>query len=190
MATDAVSICNSALAKVGKQAITSLSDTTISAALCNQLYNVKRRELLRSHPWKFALKRQTLSASTVDPVWGLTYAYPLPSDCLRVLDVEDNDVEWRVEQHESALAVITDNASCKILFIQDVENTSLFDANFDEALALSIAMDLAIPLTAQNSLMDSLERRFRAVLAQARSFSAQQGSVQSVQAEQWLVARY
>lgn len=61
MATSAEEICNSALQKLGAEDITSLSDTTRRAVLCNRQYNKIRLKLLRSHPWNFAIKRAILS---------------------------------------------------------------------------------------------------------------------------------
>lgn len=64
MATSDVEICNSALQKLGAEDITSLSDNTRRAQLCNRQYNKIRKKLLRSHPWNFAIKRQFLSEVT------------------------------------------------------------------------------------------------------------------------------
>jgi hypothetical protein len=57
MATSAEAICNEALQELGEQPITSLSDTTKRAEACNLIYASERDRLLKSHPWKFALRR-------------------------------------------------------------------------------------------------------------------------------------
>lgn len=64
MATSDVEICNSALAKLGAESITSLSDTTRRAVLCNRQYDKIRKKMLRMHPWNFAIKRVWLSPIT------------------------------------------------------------------------------------------------------------------------------
>jgi len=57
MATNAEAICNSALLKIGASTIVSLSDSSVEAEACNEQYTKLRDELLRSHPWNFAMKR-------------------------------------------------------------------------------------------------------------------------------------
>jgi len=57
MAT-AVSICSNALRKLGDDPITSLTDDTERARLCNAFYEPTRDAVLRSHPWNFAIERQ------------------------------------------------------------------------------------------------------------------------------------
>ena len=54
MATE-VSICSNALRKLGDDPITSLTEDTERARLCNAFYNTARDSLLRSHPWNFAI---------------------------------------------------------------------------------------------------------------------------------------
>tara|TARA_R100001530_G_scaffold114015_1_gene80959 strand:+ start:206 stop:1021 length:816 start_codon:yes stop_codon:yes gene_type:complete len=61
MASSEVAICNSALIKLGAAEISSLSDTNKRAQLCNAQYSKLRDELLRSHPWNFAIGRKVLS---------------------------------------------------------------------------------------------------------------------------------
>ena len=51
-----IDLCNSALDKVGQGAITSLSDGTKSAKLCNRNWPLVRDRVLRSHPWNFSRK--------------------------------------------------------------------------------------------------------------------------------------
>jgi len=60
MATSDVEICNSALQKIGAETITTLSDNTRRAALCNRQYDKVRKKLLRAHPWNFAIRRAAL----------------------------------------------------------------------------------------------------------------------------------
>jgi len=56
MATE-VSICSNALRRLGDDPITSLTDDTERARLCNAFYQDSRDLVLRSHPWNFAITR-------------------------------------------------------------------------------------------------------------------------------------
>jgi hypothetical protein len=70
MAVDALAICNSALSKIGAAKIDALTDVNKRATLCNQQYSILRDELLRSHPWNFAIKRKYLSKEILTFVDG------------------------------------------------------------------------------------------------------------------------
>ena len=50
-----VSICSNALRRLGDDPITSLTDDTERARLCNAFYEDARDLTLRSHPWNFAI---------------------------------------------------------------------------------------------------------------------------------------
>src|SRR5690606_7797987 len=102
MANNAVSICNMALGELGINAITSLDQATADARLCNRFYEQTRDEVLRAHPWNFAIKRVNLSAISTAPVFGWLYQYQLPSDYLRLIQLngweEDEQADrWEIE---------------------------------------------------------------------------------------------
>ena len=83
MATNTfVSISNRALTFLGAQPITSLDDDTKEARACKRMFEQSRNQVLRGHPWNFAMKRVELAADTTSPVWGKTNAFSWPSDCL------------------------------------------------------------------------------------------------------------
>lgn len=52
-----VGIANIALSKIGVQRLTSFSENTEPARLLNAIYGTLRDEVLRAHPWNFAIKR-------------------------------------------------------------------------------------------------------------------------------------
>ena len=56
-----VQICNLALAKIGDQQITSLTENSKAGRLCNLVYEPLRDATLRAHPWNFAITRETLA---------------------------------------------------------------------------------------------------------------------------------
>ena len=92
-----VDICNSALRKLGVERINSLTEDNSRAKVCNDRYDILRDEMLRSHPWKFAIKRTTAAAILAVPLFDWEKQYQLPSDCLRVLRVNDDYTKWSLE---------------------------------------------------------------------------------------------
>jgi len=92
MATD-VSICSNALRRLGDAPITSLTDDTERARLCNAFFPDARDTVLRAHPWNFAITRASLPQLSDTPAYGFNYMYALPTDpyCLRVLEMSYPD---------------------------------------------------------------------------------------------------
>lgn len=82
MASD-VGIANLALLKLGKARITSFNDNNAVAAAINENYPLLRDTLQRMG-WNFCRRYAALAAAVGTPAFGYAYAYPLPSDYLRV----------------------------------------------------------------------------------------------------------
>lgn len=61
MSTNNLEIANGALVRLGAKPITSLTEETGRAKLCNQWINKVRRQALRAHPWNCALARTSLN---------------------------------------------------------------------------------------------------------------------------------
>lgn len=182
-----VEIFNSALAKIGVEGVTSPTDNNTRARLCNQIFDICRRDVLRDHPWRFAKKEATLNLSSDSPVLTeYTKIYQLPQDNLRVLKVEDFDIPWEVKQDK----IYTTASSCLVEYIYDCEQVGLFDSNFCEALAYRMAMDLAQPLTGSSTLSKDMEGRYKQQLSKARFSNATEAYNPSVQANDWLNGRY
>ncbi len=80
-----VTICNWALAKVGAASISSLSDTTPNAKVCNNRFWGVRDALYRTHIWAFAARRVQLATVLPSPVFGYENAFPVPPDFIRLL---------------------------------------------------------------------------------------------------------
>jgi len=71
-----VGISNIALSKIGAQRITSFSENTENARLLNAIYGTIRDEVLRAHPWNFAIKRTAPAlAYTLPSAWGTGTTY-------------------------------------------------------------------------------------------------------------------
>lgn len=86
--------------------------------------------------------------------------------------------------------LVTNNAGCSIRYIARITDVSKFDANFSEVLAYEIALETVYPLTQNASLTAGLEQRRDKELRTARSYSAQVGSVESVDDQTWITTRY
>lgn len=185
--TSTVEICNYALAKVGEQTIVSLNDGTDPANQCDLLYPFARDYVLRAHPWNCAIKRTALAASTTEPIYEFDNQYPLPSDLLRLLDVDlGSDDDWRVEN--GAIVANVDGA-LNIRYVYRIEDPNRFDAHVVEVLASYLAVQLVEPLTQSNTKKQLLTQQFEQVFAIARRSDAQEDPPARLEDGSWLKAR-
>lgn len=186
LTTTEVSICNSALIKVGAERITSLSDSNKRAQLCSEQYSKMRDEVLRSHPWNFAIKRATLVSTGNKPLFDYDYEYVIPTDVLRIISIHDKTIKWRVEADRK---LVSDSTSVKIEYIAQITAAAEFDAYFSEALSLRLASELAYPLVQSVRLQENLAARYEKVIRNARSFDAQEGTPRELIDDSWVETR-
>lgn len=194
MATSAVEIVNSALIKAGSDRITSLSDSNERAVVANEQYSKIRDRVLRSHPWKFAIANTTLAKdATYDPGGasadaGYDYRYLMTSDMLRVILINNEpDTDW---QSEGGYIYTNETSPLTVKYIKQVTDTTLFDSSFEECLSLLLARDLAYRLNQSLSLVQSLDKQYKEALAEARSYSAQEGTFKTFISDDWFNSRY
>ena len=183
MATTFVEIANRALTFLGAEPITSLADDSKEARSCNRLYEQTRDQLLRDHPWNFAIKRKSLSANTTAPIFEYTNAFDFPDNTLRILEV-DTDEEWAVEGAQ----IVTDAAApLLIVYVERVTDPNLFDTKFIETYALRLAADIAFDITASQTVAQTAEQKYMQSIQAARLVDAQESLSENEQT--WLDAR-
>jgi len=145
--TSVVEICNIGLTNLGDKKISSLVDNNERARLCSLRFPDVRDAVLRSYPWSCAVTRTKLARSSTDPVWGFSYRYALPSDCLRVLDLND----WNEEHYIENGFLVTDSGQAWIKYIKRIEDTGIQASNdmdiaplFIPALVAGLAYNIAL----------------------------------------------
>lgn len=177
-----VSICNSALAKIGVPPITSFGDGTTQSDLCSRQYATLRDEVLEERAWTFATGRQSLLPDATDPAWGFGNRFLIPTTWLRLLFVtnviatpgnqkNNPPLDWKREG-QYILADV-DTVHCK--YVQQIADTSLMSTAFRECLAYRIAADFAIPLKKSNSLMTNMMQLYQDKLIKAGLTDGAQG---------------
>lgn len=184
-----VGICNSALIKIGEDTITALSEDTKAARLCNQIYNATRDAVLRAHIWNFAIKRVELAVNTTAPVFEYSNAFDLPSDCLRVLNLEDSDTMTSIVFKVEGRQLVTNESTAKIRYISRVEDPNQFDDLFKEALSARLAYELAYPLAESNTLMQNMYSVYKDKLSEARTMDGQEGTPDQLISREWTDSR-
>lgn len=187
--TSAVSICNLALMRLGTAPITSLSEDTKAATVCNAFYEPCRDALLRSHPWNFAIKRVELAQDLTAPEFEFAYRYALPADFQKIVRTEDESASCFTEYRIENGFLLTDAGTVKIEYHAKITDPNAFDSLFVMSLALSIAIAACMWLTDNASLKQSLQEEYGNMLPEARSVDAQEGTPRNIEANEWVVAR-
>lgn len=168
-------LCNIALAEVGDTYnISDIDELTPQAAVCKRFFNSTRDALIRSHPWSFARKFATLSQLAETPLLGWDYAFQLPSDYLRLIRFNDQEIQEVEGEYEieSAKVLLTDDATADIVYVRSVVDANLFDALFVEAFALKLAVRISTKLSKDQGLQESLMQRFRMAMGEAKRVDA------------------
>ena len=174
-----------ALSKIGDELIImSLDDDTKPARYCKSLYADTRDFVLRSYPWRFALKRYILAPLKDRPLFGYDYQFALPSDCLRL---------WKTEEEQryqlEGRCILADRNIFAFIGISRVEDATQFDPMFVEALSLRLAAELAVPLSASVSLKENLTKEYQQFVQQAKTASAMEGIQDTYTQSGWVEAR-
>lgn len=166
---DQVGICNTALGLIGAAPINKINDGSKASTLCGVFWDGAVREVLRGHPWNFAIRRAQLPALAEPPAFGYSGAFRLPTDWLRTLEVIGQD-DYR---HEGGV-ILANAASLRLKYIAVVSDVDRFDALFTAALAANLSFKLAYPLTQSSAQQDAQWKLYTQQLAQARSVDAQE----------------
>lgn len=186
MAQSVVDCCNSALQRVGAATITSLSDNSVEARACSVAYDSNRRDELRRHTWNFAVKRVVLAPDTTAPAFDFTYAFTLPSDCLRVLRPPTANLDWKIEGRK---ILTNDGSTLNLRYISDVEDASQWDSSFYNVLAVAIAYDICDKLTQSNVKRQTLAQEYKEEVAVAKLADSLESGPEESADDTWWLAR-
>ena len=187
-----VDICNSTLIKLGAERINSLDDDNKRARLCAEQYPKILKRVLRSHPWKFALKRAVLPKVDYTPEFGTENFFQLPADCIRVIGVmqphnssEISSYPWKIEGR----LVVTEVDTVNLKYVSKNTEEAFFDEDFQEALATALAHDICFALNQSTTQKQELFQEYEFWIAQARSHGAMEMTVDSIGFDEWTDSR-
>lgn len=77
-----LSICSDSLIMLGAAPLSSFSEGTDSAQICDRLYDDMVDTVIAMYPWTFSFKKVQLARTTDTPVTEWKYEYQLPSDSI------------------------------------------------------------------------------------------------------------
>ena len=196
MALSETKICNATLARIGAKRINNFdTDTSPEAIQCRTHYEMTRDALIRSHWWRFASGRKTLSLDATDPTgdeWDNQFI--LPNDFLRMKSIYENrfsDENYRSYVLEGQ-RLLTNESTMEIRYIKKVADVTEFDPLFVEVLVLQLALKL-IPALAKTDtkLKESVKDDLKLLMPSVRALDSQEtNTVGQYELETWNDARY
>lgn len=171
-----------ALLRCGANRITSLTENTREARLCNSFFETDRDATLRDFPWGFARKQAAL-AELSEVVTGFTYVYAYPADCLLIREIYNPakvDAEDLIPYEEGISStgniklILTEQAGAELIYTKKITNATIFDALFADAFAWRLAADLTTPLLGKTDLTVQFWRSYAASVGIAKAASGNQ----------------
>lgn len=162
-------LCNNALLSLGGNVITSFSDLTAEAKLCSAFWAKAVDTVLRLHPWNAAVKRAQLTPDVTTPVYEWLAAFSLPSDLLRILDL-DGVTEYKSEGGK----ILCNESALNLRYVYRNDNPAGWDALLSQAMTSYLTFMLAYPLTKSNTTRTEQWKLFTELLRTARNVDAQE----------------
>lgn len=199
MAASNVAIANLALTKLGDLRILNLTDNTKPAREVNAVFDMARDYLQRRFSWRFCIKRANLAADTSTPLWDWSYQYPIPTDCLRILqvgqwyptpDLSDLISTGGQEYVLEGKYILSNQAGpLKLRYLSRVTDPVQFDTAFDMAFSAYLAYLVAEPLTASAEQKQMAYQDYRNAVKDAVIANAIENPPESLADQTWILAR-
>jgi hypothetical protein len=187
-----VDMCNSALNLLGASTISSLTEDTKNARLCNQRFAPIRDRVFRSHNWNCLIKRVQLAQDSTAPVVEYSYAYTLPTDCLRVLKIHNgstDSIKSALDYKIEGRKVVTDETTIYLVYIALITDPNEFDSYLREAISHQLAADICYAITNNSTLANNYMTRADERLREARFIDATENALDTVEANEFTDAR-
>jgi len=170
-----VSISNLALTILGADRITSLEDNSENARRLTAIYDYCAEDVLRLHPWNFAIQRQQLAQLSTTPTFEYDYEYQLPSNCLRIIEVSDGDniiTDYKIEGKK----LLANDTSVYLKFIYNVTDPNQYTSQFIMVLSARLAAELAYAISNNKANAELIMNIYKERLENAKEIDAQESS--------------
>lgn len=191
MASSVTDLCNMALDSLGQESIMSAfpPDDSKQARACNKRYETARDAVLRAHRWNCATKRAVLTKLSNAPAFGFTSAHQIPSDFIRMANLDDLDILFRIEGGDDGRVLLSDESTVNLLYVYRLETVPLMDEGLKECIAARLAAEIAKKLTGDNQVARDLYAVYKDKLADAQYADSLESPVETLQDRTWLDSR-
>lgn len=188
-------IANLAATEIGTEArITDPNEDKVLARAVKAVWDSQRQAAIREGSWNFAAKRAELAALAGSALEGVVsypyaYAFQLPSDSLRLVEVLNDEVR-RDYQIEGDRILCDHGGPVFIRYLRDVTEPGEFDAAFADALAKRIAWTIGHKIAGSTFDSAAAERKYWAAIGPAKRVDAQENPPIEQEESSWIEARW
>jgi len=152
-----IKICSDALLMLGANPISSFTEGTDEANICDRLYPDIKIKTLASYPWSFSFKKVQLARLITTPTNEYKYEYQMPSDMVgvprAVYDTADIGGPVRREYRLMGDKILTDYEKVYIDYQYNVAEFAL-PHYFVQLLKYQLTWHIALPITDQTEKSD------------------------------------
>lgn len=186
-------VANEALSLIRQPPIGDLaSDTTKPARVLRTHFAAVRDALLRKYPWNFAESYQQLNALPTKPPFRFNYAYALPQDCLKAIEIEgcrglDRQRTWKVQGRQIVTNV---GPVINLIYTRNETSVAVWDALFREAFAIALASRAAPEIAKDEQVSEAVMQQSAQALEEAFPVDAGEGAPEEMPDGDILDARF
>jgi len=190
MAATNVSLCNGALMSIGAERISSLTESSEEAAVCNERFQNVRDAVLQLFPWNCCTYRKTLTQDATKPIYDYQFRYLLPTSplCLSVLEMDETD-DWKIEED----FLVTDTSVANILYIGKNTDPAKYPPYLAELISARLAVEIGYKLTGSTDVQANAAKMYNYKLQEAIELEGRQGNVprtvDEVYTDTWITSR-
>lgn len=158
-----LSICSDALILLGASPLSSFSEGTDAAQICDRIYDDLKDSIIASYPWSWSIKKTKLARLTEEPKSEWKYLYQLPGDTLagvRAVFNSDNpgirpiSRGWEIIENK-----LQTNEEDVWVDYQFSPGESVLPTYFVQLLKYAMAAEIAEAVTDQITKADYFERK-------------------------------
>ena len=180
---DKTGIANLALSNLGEARIQNLTENSSRARACSARIEAVIETVLRMNVWNSALERKLLTQVDA-PIFGWNYTYQLPSDCIKVVEVEPVS-KFQVEKKN----ILSNETSLYLLYVATPTDINNLDSLLSEAIAMKLAVEIAETLTSKEGLKNEMSQKYFIALQEARSANSRDKTPDHRERSSWLDAK-
>jgi len=184
-----VTICNSALVKIGAETILSLEDDSTSGKLCKLRFGSALDYVTSVYPWRFARSRTVMAPDVASPEFGYDNKFLLPSDYLGLFIASADENLDDTTTYLDAFTIegsylLSDETAVYLIYIRKLltEDLPTVSETFAEAVALYLAQDLVMKITQSDTSKAGLLQQYELFLKKAKTLDSRNDSPRALTA--------
>ena len=196
--TSQVELAKLALHHLGdRYDIADLNEASVEAETASLVFEPVRDFTLRSHPWSFAKKYQTLALLDGDAPGGWDYMYAYPADCLKIRRLRNPYSDSPLERFKFEVALNDSNVKCVLTDIEDAEvvytrlvtDVASWDSMFQLAFSYALASRMTMALTGDKELAKDLINMMYTEMGSAEEEDTDEAPQEVYPEASWIAAR-